>query len=47
MSFAALQGSVPVLGQSAERVCFISDGNCIGVHTMGRATLCCVTAGHN
>lgn len=43
MSFAALQGSVPVLGQSAERVCFISDG----VHTTGRATLCCVTAGHN
>lgn len=36
--FAALQGSVPVLGRSADRGCLISHGNSIGVHTRGRAT---------
>lgn len=42
MSFAALQGSVPVLGVlSAGRGCHMSHGNCIGAHARGRATLRC------
>lgn len=44
---AALQGSVPMLGWSPEGQCLIFHGNCVGVHTRGRATLRCARAGHS